>query len=51
VTNFSSSENEIAERKAVIATGRVHPGESNSSFIMQGMIAFIISDDPVAVKL
>lgn len=51
VTNFNSSEADISERKAIIATARVHPGESNSSFIMQGMIRFIISDDPVAQKL
>lgn len=51
ITNFSSTDAEIAERKAIIATARVHPGETNSSFIMQGMIKFMISDDPVAVKL
>jgi len=51
ITNFISSETEIATWKAVIVTSWVHPGETNSSFIMQGMIKFMISDDPDAVKL
>lgn len=51
ITNFNSSDPQISERKAVIATARVHPGETNSSYIMQGMIKFMISDDPIAVKL
>jgi cytosolic carboxypeptidase protein 2/3 len=34
ITNFESTEEEIAGRKAVIITARVHPGETNSSFIV-----------------
>lgn len=34
VTSFYSDPEEIATRKAVIISGRVHPGESNSSFIV-----------------
>jgi len=34
ITNFESSEEEISQRKAIILTARVHPGETNSSFIM-----------------
>lgn len=48
ITNFSSSQDIIAKRKCVILTGRVHPGESNSSFIMEGLIQFLLSDDEVA---
>ena len=48
ITNFESSEEEIALRKAVILTARVHPGESNSSFIMQGIIDFITGNDKIA---
>jgi len=32
-------------------TGRVHPGESNSSYMMEGFLDFITSNDPVAVEL
>lgn len=38
ITDFQSSQDAIAKRKCVILTGRVHPGESNSSFIMEGLI-------------
>lgn len=31
------------KKKIVILTGRVHPGESNSSFMMEGFIKFILS--------
>lgn len=29
-------------KKYVIVTARIHPGESNSSFIMEGFLEFII---------
>lgn len=45
VTNFSSDPVDIAVRKSVILTSRVHPGESNASWIMNGVIDFLISDD------
>jgi cytosolic carboxypeptidase protein 2/3 len=45
ITNFSSKPEDIALRKAVVITSRVHPGESNSSFIMQGILDFLVSDD------
>lgn len=48
VTNFGSMPEEIAVRKAIILTGRVHPGESNASLMMQGVIDFLVSDDDKA---
>lgn len=38
-------------KKGVVITARVHPGEAQSSFIVQGLIEFLLSNDPVAVKL
>jgi hypothetical protein len=38
ITNFSSRPEEIAIRRAIIITSRVHPGESNASFIVEGML-------------
>lgn len=32
-------------------TGRVHPGESNSSFVMEGLLSFLVSDEEVAKTL
>ena len=51
ITNFTSEDEEIAERQAVILSSRVHPGESNASFIMEGMLDFLVSDIPAAWRL
>jgi murein tripeptide amidase MpaA len=51
VTNFASIPEEIAIRKAIILTARVHPGESNASWMMQGLIDFLVSDDEKALFL
>jgi len=48
VTNFCSSAEEIAVRKAIVLTARVHPGESNASWMMKGVINFLVSDDHAA---
>lgn len=36
---------EIKQRKGVVISGRIHPGESNCSFIMKGVIDFLTKDD------
>ena len=51
ITNFEAADEDIAKRKAVILTGRVHPGESNSSFIVEGMLQFLVGDSDVAKRL
>lgn len=38
-------------RKGIVLSARVHPGETNSSWIMKGFINFILSEDPEAVAL
>ena len=45
ITNFLSDPAEIASRKCIILTSRVHPGESNSSIIMCGVIDFLVSEE------
>lgn len=42
ITNFRSPAEAIAEREAVVISARVHPGESNSSFICEGIINYLI---------
>ncbi|KAM6383729.1 cytosolic carboxypeptidase 3 isoform 3-T3 [Alca torda] len=39
------------ERKAVILTARVHPGETNSSWIMKGFLDYILGDSGAAQLL
>ena len=48
ITNLESSQDAIAERPAIVISSRVHPGESNASFIMEGIIEYLMSNDMVA---
>ncbi|CAM4797541.1 unnamed protein product [Rotaria magnacalcarata] len=41
----------ISEKKFVFITARIHPGETNSSYMMRGVLEFITSDDKIAQKL
>lgn len=38
-------------KKVVFVSARVHPGETSSSFVFNGFLNFIVSNDPRAVKL
>ena len=51
ITNFNSSQDAIAKRKCVILSARVHPGESNSSFVMEGLLQYLVSDEEPAKVL
>ncbi len=39
------------QRHGVVLSARIHPGESNASFMMQGVINFLLSNDPKAKRL
>ena len=42
----------LAKREAVVISSRVHPGETNSSFVFQAMLEFLTKlNDPVAQAL
>lgn len=41
----------LREKKVVIVTARIHPGETCGSYVMEGFIKFITSEDPVAIEL
>ena len=41
----------INTNKGVVITSRVHPGEAQSSWVIQGLIEFLLSSDPIAVEL
>lgn len=44
ITNFESRPEEIALRRAIIITSRIHPGESNSSFVVHGVLEYLLSE-------
>ena len=39
------------EKKAIIITARVHPGETQASFALEGMLNFLLSSHKKAVDL
>ena len=47
----SSSELESEDKKYIVLSARVHPGESNSSWIMKGVLHYLTSDHPNAQLL
>uniref|UniRef100_A0A452FMP9 Cytosolic carboxypeptidase 2 n=1 Tax=Capra hircus TaxID=9925 RepID=A0A452FMP9_CAPHI len=51
ITNPARTPQEAALKKAVVLTARVHPGESNGSWIMKGFLDFILSNSPDAQLL
>ena len=42
------SPEESRSKKVVVVTGRVHPGETNGSWMMKGLIDFLVSNSPDA---
>ncbi|CAK6980514.1 cytosolic carboxypeptidase 4, partial [Scomber scombrus] len=42
---------QLRNRACIVLTGRVHPGESNASWVMKGTLEFLCSNDPVAQSL
>ncbi|KAK5867949.1 hypothetical protein PBY51_012401 [Eleginops maclovinus] len=42
---------QLRNRPCIVLTCRVHPGESNASWVMKGTLEFLCSSDPVAQSL
>lgn len=51
ITDFSHTRGEELRKKVIVITGRVHPGETNASWIVHGIIKFLLSKDKVANEL
>lgn len=49
--NFTNYRMDHKHKKGIIITSRVHPGESNSSFIAEGIIDFLLGNSREAVYL
>ena len=50
---ITSNENQmhLNFKNIIVLTARVHPGETNSSYVMQGILDFLVNDDPKAGQL
>jgi len=46
ITDFDSDEIKINDRKIVLISGRIHPGEANGSWVAHGLIEFLLSGSP-----
>ncbi|XP_040113065.1 cytosolic carboxypeptidase 4 [Oryx dammah] len=47
-SNSADHLEEFRQRPYQVITARVHPGESNASWVMKGTLEFLVSSDPVA---
>ncbi|CAL1533712.1 unnamed protein product [Lymnaea stagnalis] len=51
ITSASQNPEDMKHKKAVVVTSRAHPGESNSSWMMKGLLDFVTSNSPDAKLL
>ncbi|KAM4723140.1 cytosolic carboxypeptidase 2 [Rhinophrynus dorsalis] len=51
ITSPSANLPAAVHKKAIVVTARVHPGETNSSWMMKGFLDFLLSDSPDAQVL
>ena len=45
ITDFQNIETPLNKRKIIVITSRIHPGESNSSWMMEGFLRQLLTDD------
>ncbi|CAB3363491.1 Hypothetical predicted protein [Cloeon dipterum] len=51
VTNHDSASSPMQDREIVILSCRVHPGESNSSWVLEGLLQYLLSSHENAERL
>ncbi|XP_076178312.1 cytosolic carboxypeptidase 1 isoform X2 [Ptiloglossa arizonensis] len=51
ITSLDSKNNPIQNRKVIFLTSRVHPGESNASWVMHGTLEALLSNNSCASTL
>ena len=48
LVTISDFGNNIRQKKTIVICGRMHPGETNASWVIHGIIRFLISTNPKA---
>jgi len=51
ITNFINEVDQNFDKRGIVFTGRVHPGESTSSRVMEGLIDFLTGYSEEAKQL
>lgn len=51
ITAPDVKENRLADREIIFLTSRIHPGEANSSWVIDGTVSFLLEHSVVANKL
>ena len=51
ISSPSTSHAEMMRRPVIVVSARVHPGETNASYMMEGFLRFVTSEDPIAQLL
>ena len=51
VTSTPTSSAKPPDKPYILLTARVHPSETNASYVMDGLLDFLVSHDPVATAL
>ena len=48
ITNFDDDFEKNRDKKSIVITARVHPGETQSSLVMEGIIDYLVGNTPEA---
>ena len=51
ITDYNCSKDELDKRKMVVVWGRVHPGETNASWITHGILDYLLGNSQIAKGL
>lgn len=51
ITSPSTNHSDMMRRPVIVVSARVHPGETNSSYMMEGFLSFITSEESLAQQL
>ena len=50
-SSYEDEDGRTVKKKTIVVAARVHPGETNGSFMMQGFLKFLVSSNEDAIEL